>query len=67
MYIIYIFHIIFLLLVSKTLNFNLGINSTFRFIIIIINIIILFNAQTIKLQHDAYYYIHLLLFFYHLS
>jgi hypothetical protein len=54
MYIIYIFHIIFLLLVSKTLNFNLGINSTFSFIIII-NIIILFNAQTIKLQHDAYF------------
>jgi hypothetical protein len=48
MYIIYIFHIIFLLVVSKTLNFNLGINSTFRFIIIIINIIILFNAQPIK-------------------
>jgi hypothetical protein len=56
MYIIYIFHIIFLLLVSKTLNFNLGINSTFSFIIII-NIIILFNAQTIKLQHDAYFFI----------
>jgi hypothetical protein len=56
MYIIYIFHIIFLLLVSKTLNFNLGINSTFSFIIII-NIIILFNAQTIKLQHDAYFLI----------
>jgi hypothetical protein len=45
MYIIYIFHIIFLLLVSKTLNFNLGINSTFRFIIIINIIIYLMHNQ----------------------
>jgi hypothetical protein len=34
------------LFIFKTLYFNLGINSTFR-------IIILFNAQTIKLQRDA--------------
>jgi hypothetical protein len=39
-------------------NFNfLGFNSTSsNYYLIIINIIILFNAQTYKLQHDAFFY-----------
>jgi hypothetical protein len=48
------FYIISLLLIFKTLIPNLGFNSTSsNYSLIIINIIILFNAQTYKLQHDA--------------
>jgi hypothetical protein len=51
------FYIIPLLLIFKTLFSNLGFNSTSsNYYIIIINLIILFNAQTYKLQHDAFFY-----------
>jgi hypothetical protein len=48
------FYVIPLFLIFKTLFSNLGFNSTSsNYYIIIINLIILFNAQTYKLQHDA--------------
>jgi hypothetical protein len=52
------FYIIPLLLIFKTLFSNLGFNSTSsNYYIIIINLIILSNAQTYKLQHDAFFII----------
>jgi hypothetical protein len=52
------FFIYFLLLIFKTLFSSLGFNSTSRiYYIIIINLIILFNAQPYKLQHDALFFI----------
>ena len=52
------FFIYFLLLIFKTLFSSLGFNSTSRNdYIIIINLIILFNAQSYKLQHDALFFI----------
>jgi hypothetical protein len=57
-HIILYFYIIPLFLIFKTLFPSLGFNSTSRnYYIIIINLIILFNAQTYKLQHDALYFI----------
>jgi hypothetical protein len=57
LFIIIIF-IYLLLLILKTLFSSLGFNSTSRnYYIIIINLIILFNAQTYKLQHDALYFV----------
>jgi hypothetical protein len=51
------FFLYFLLLIFKTLFLSLGFNSTSRnYYIIIINLIILFNAQSYKLQHDAFFY-----------
>jgi hypothetical protein len=51
------FYIISLLLIFKNPRFNLGLNSTSsNYYLITINIIILFNAQTYKLQHDAFFY-----------
>jgi hypothetical protein len=48
------FYVIPLFLIFKTLFSHLGFNSTSsNYYIIIINLIILFNAQTYKLQHDA--------------
>jgi hypothetical protein len=46
------------LFIFKTLFSNLGFNSnSSNYYLIIINIIILFNAQTYKLQHDAIFFI----------
>jgi hypothetical protein len=45
------------LFIFKTLFSNLGFDSTSSiYYLITINIIILFNAQTYKLQHDAFFY-----------
>jgi hypothetical protein len=53
-----LYFIYFLLLIFKSLFSSLGFNSTSRnYYIIIINLIMLFNAQTYKLQHDALYFI----------
>jgi hypothetical protein len=42
---------------GKPYFFNLGFNSiSSNYYLIIISIIILFNAQTYKLQHDAFFY-----------
>ena len=52
------FYIIYLFLIFQTLFSKLGFNSTSNnYYIIIINIIILFNAQTYKLQHGAIFFI----------
>jgi hypothetical protein len=52
------FYIISLFLIFQTLFSKLGFNSTSNnYYIIIINIIILLNAQTYKLQYDAFSFI----------
>jgi hypothetical protein len=56
LFIYFFIYIISLLLLFKNPRFNLGLNSTSsNYYLITINIIILFNAQTHKLQHDAFF------------
>jgi hypothetical protein len=57
-YIIYIFHIISLLLISKNPNFNLGFTPTFRSIILLSSSLLFYLMHKhIKLQHDAIFFI----------
>jgi hypothetical protein len=57
LYVLFILSYLFPFPYFQTLISNLGFNSTSsNYYIIIINLIILFNAQTYKLQHDAFFY-----------
>ena len=52
------FYTLFSSLIFENPSFNVGFNSTSsNHYLITINIIILFNAQTYKLQHDAFFVI----------